>query len=610
MKPSKMYLQKRPENGVWYFRRPIPKGLQAFVNFGNKREFVISLKTDKLPDARKAHHGLWMESERLLEEARQRQKAAGGENVFTESQRGNSGEKDSLKRRPVESFSRAELVTLAHRWFAGEWLAWMEKYQKRPALMNGAERKQEAEKLEAEIEALMTGDVFQEQRLAAQRREIIEEAGGLMTLRRSPSEWEAYADFSSLILEGMLAVRRLAVAFLRTGQPPAMEHLALRLAPMVKDTAKAAASVSLDALIDRFSKDPKRKGLKAKTRDEFAIVCRVLRELLGAETAIDAITREQMREIQELYMQLPAHAGTLYPGKTLRESVALAKRDGKPPMERATFNKRMTMISGLFKFAVKELLLAQSPADGLALESEAKTAGEKSFSVDELNLIFSGDVYKRFALLPESAFIVNHAERPHEYWSPLIALFEGMRMEEILQLVPDDITESDGVKCIRIREGEAQSLKTKQSVRTIPIHPELERLGFLRYVESVRQSGAVELFPDATRGKTYGNRSHNYSKRFNRYLWDVGVKQGRSQCFHSLRHTFTDAMREAEIPQDALRRLGGWTDKSSAETSYGGRLLPYLARHLEKVKYEGLNLADLPRPRIKTTVRAKLPQRD
>lgn len=610
MKPSKMYLQKRPENGVWYFRRPIPKDLRDFVNFGNRREFVISLKTDKLPDARKAHHGLWMESERLLEEAKQRKKAAGGENVFTESQRENQGAKDSLKRRPVEKFSRAELVTLAHRWFAGEWQAWLDKYQKRPALMNGTERQQEAEKLETEIEALISGEVFQEQRLAALRRQIIEDAGGYMTLRRSHSAWDAYAEFGSLVLEGALAVRRLAVAFLRTGQPPAMEHLALRLAPMVKDAAKAASSVSLDSLIERFSKDPKRNDLKPKTRDEFALVCGVLREMLGAETPIAAITREQMREIQELYMQLPAHAGTLYPGKTLRESVALAKREGKEPMARATFNKRMTMISGLFRFAVKELLLAQSPADGLALESEAKTEGEKSFSTDELNRIFAGEVYQRFASQPDAAFTVNHALRPHEYWSPLIALFEGMRMEEILQLLPSDITEADGVKCIRIREGEEQSLKTKQSVRTIPIHPELERLGFLRYVESVRQSGATDLFPDATRGKTYGNRSHNYSKRFNRYLWDVGVKQGRSQCFHSLRHTFTDAMREAEIPQDALRRLGGWTDKSSAETGYGGRLLPYLARHLERVKYEGLNLAHLPRPRIKATVRAKLPQRD
>ena len=34
------------DGAVWYFRRPIPKDLKDFVNFGNRREFVISLKTD------------------------------------------------------------------------------------------------------------------------------------------------------------------------------------------------------------------------------------------------------------------------------------------------------------------------------------------------------------------------------------------------------------------------------------------------------------------------------------------------------------------------------------------------------------------------------------
>jgi len=166
-------------------------------------------------------------------------------------------------------------------------------------------------------------------------------------------------------------------------------------------------------------------------------------------------------------------------------------------------------------------------------------------------------------------------------------------MEEILQLRTDDIGEEEGVPCIRIRQGKGQSLKTETSRRTLPLHPELEKLDFLNYVEAVRNAGITDLFSDAKRGKTYGNRSHNYSKRFNRYLAQVGVKAGRDQVFHSFRHTFTDGLRVAGVPEDVRRRLGGWKDNTSLESRYGGRLPAHLAKNLAKLKFDGLDLSHL-----------------
>jgi hypothetical protein len=57
------------ENGLWYFRRPIPTKLQPYVRNGNRCCFTVSLKTQNLHDARRMHHEHWMESERVLKEA-------------------------------------------------------------------------------------------------------------------------------------------------------------------------------------------------------------------------------------------------------------------------------------------------------------------------------------------------------------------------------------------------------------------------------------------------------------------------------------------------------------------------------------------------------------
>lgn len=52
------------------------------------------------------------------------------------------------------------------------------------------------------------------------------------------------------------------------------------------------------------------------------------------------------------------------------------------------------------------------------------------------------------------------------------------------------------------------------------------------------------------------------------------MKKDRAQCFHSFRHTFADGLRVADMLQEAVRRIGSWIDKSTAETSYGQKLLP------------------------------------
>ena len=64
--------------------------------------------------------------------------------------------------------------------------------------------------------------------------------------------------------------------------------------------------------------------------------------------------------------------------------------------------------------------------------------------------------------------------------------------------------------------------------------------------------------------------------------------------FHSFRHNYRDALREADISRERVRALGGWTDSAGAEDIYGkGLKASTLRAEIEKVAYPELCLVHL-----------------
>ena len=70
----------------------------------------------------------------------------------------------------------------------------------------------------------------------------------------------------------------------------------------------------------------------------------------------------------------------------------------------------------------------------------------------------------------------------------------------------------------------------------------------------------------------------------------LGIDE-RGVSFHSFRHSFRDGLREAGVPSDATKALGGWARSGAVEERYGQGTRPAtLARWLAQVKYPGLVL--------------------
>lgn len=84
----------------------------------------------------------------------------------------------------------------------------------------------------------------------------------------------------------------------------------------------------------------------------------------------------------------------------------------------------------------------------------------------------------------------------------------------------NDIAKDDDGYVIILRTNSIRRLKTAQSQRLLPLPDELVRLGFIDYVQAIRQLGYEALFPDLFSDKTDNDPGNRFYDTF------VPVMQG------------------------------------------------------------------------------------
>jgi integrase len=146
------------------------------------------------------------------------------------------------------------------------------------------------------------------------------------------------------------------------------------------------------------------------------------------------------------------------------------------------------------------------------------------------------------------------------HWLPILGMFTGARLGELAPLRVTDVQEDAGSQvpflAIRVIVEEGKRLKTTSSIRAVPIHPELIRLGFLEYVAEARKhSSKASLFP-ALKPGPHGGLGEIWSKWFGRYIRTNGITNPKA-VFHSFRHGFKDALRRAKLGEDINDALTG-----------------------------------------------------
>lgn len=213
------------------------------------------------------------------------------------------------------------------------------------------------------------------------------------------------------------------------------------------------------------------------------------------------------------------------------------------------------------------------------------------FTKDELKTLFASPLFNGHQPDRDTQ-IWRHKEgdvliKDHFYWVPLIAIYSGMRLREIIQLEIVDIRQEGDVFYIDVNEnGEGKSLKNHASRRYVPIHKKLIELGFLDYVTNLRLERQIRVFSNA-KVTAAGQPAHQFSKQFGRYLKAIGIKHSKLS-FHSFRHTFIDqAARQARLPDHMIKALVGHADQTITFGTYGGRIsIEELAEAQSGVSFE------------------------
>ena len=252
-----------------------------------------------------------------------------------------------------------------------------------------------------------------------------------------------------------------------------------------------------------------------------------------------------------------------------------------------TIGKKITFICALFNVSINNGKLTINPAQRIPIP-KSDCRHRLPFDIDDLKYIFRSPLYTRGKRLGRR---IGEAS----VWIPLLALFQGCRVEELAQLLVVDIQKIDGIWCIVIDDmpgenGEQKRLKNTSSRRRLPLHPQVIETGFLRYVEQLRIKGEVRLFPDL-RADRFGKFSAAFSKAFMKYLRkELGITDPR-KVFHSLRHTFRDACREAGLDEEIADALMGHSNTQRMGRRYGSSFsIRRLNEAICRIEYPGLEI--------------------
>lgn len=366
--------------------------------------------------------------------------------------------------------------------------------------------------------------------------------------------------------------------------------------PRVAGVDVRSSAPKLSVAVEEWASEKARSAWVEKTEREHRVWTGHFISVVG-DRPLDSYTRADARAFKAVLLKLPANWNKFEDLKKLPidKAAEKARELGIQPMSESNVNKLLGFVGSFWTWAEQNYDDAPpNPFRGMKIKTRRNVREERDpFTVEELTKIFNAPIYTgcrsiRFWKQPGPLVPKDSGY----FWVPLIALFSGARLGEIIQLYTRDIREEEGIRFIDInKEGEDKRLKNPNSKRRIPVHQELIKIGLLELVERRAMAEELRLFPDLKMGQD-GYYSSPFSKHFNRFLKSTGVKQ-RKNAFHSFRHTFEDACRNSGISKEVMDALQGHGESGMAARYGRGYLLSKLSDEMQKLRIEGLDLSHL-----------------
>ena len=251
--------------------------------------------------------------------------------------------------------------------------------------------------------------------------------------------------------------------------------------------------------------------------------------------------------------------------KPIAEVISIGEKIGAPRLKAvADHTRNITTFlkwAGKRSYTQKDLDVVLEDLNKQKTDTEQK---KKAFTHADLKKLFETEEYRKGLFWKE----------PHKHWAPLLALYTGAREGEICQLMLEDITYDEAtISWVIDFNAKHGTLKNKYSARTVPVHKDLVKLGFIDYVKELRKRKEKQLFPILKPNKT-GHWGREISRWFNGYSQGrnkprtegykekCGIVESENEAknFHSFRHTVINHFKQTQesyLDREIVHELTG-----------------------------------------------------
>ena len=361
----------------------------------------------------------------------------------------------------------------------------------------------------------------------------------------------------------------------------------------------------LSQIFPIYQRQREKSGLSQHSLAELTASFNLLLDVIG-DKPVPNYTQDDANYFVDIIQQLPPNRNKVaaYRGRSIDEVLKIRQQleqdenhrrrlDTDRPyipadlsMSPRTVDKHISLLGTFFKWAIgKGYVHGKNFFEGQKIQTKAQREADtenarEPFSDEDLKKIFSPSNYQS-------------RKNAADFWFPLIALFSGLRLNEIAQLHLVDVTKIFGTWIFKVNDNAPdKSIKNATSRRLVPVHPQLIALGFADFYEDMKKLDKVRLFPQLK--YVNGGYGRQPGRSFGDYLTSIGITE-KVKVFHSFRHTFSNQLKQdALLPDEARSELAGHAHPGVNSNVYTEvHRLPNKRKFISMLKFDGLVLDHL-----------------